>query len=236
MIWVDRASIIADKAILVLDAIMDSATIDLITKILIGSGLLGAVVALIKATTDFVRSKVVREKGEQAVLRTYEVYDVLNILCSELNVSRALITFASNGGDDLHPGSYMYTNILYEIVREPGLNPIKFDIQRTNTDFSGVARLRELALSGVWTATRKASTTDDHEYLLKDGSKLDIGLWRSILVLDKAQKCVSKKLLATPKRFYVLAIFWGENTPIPTQEEIEFHTNAAVSRLVKLLE
>lgn len=182
----------------------------------IGSG--GVGVAIFKFLTVALEKKRTKESNN-AYLSTALIYDELAELREQLNASRVLLMFTSNGGGVPSPSKQLYTSILYE-VKTPGLNAIKRDWQRQLLDEAYVHVMRSLITNGSW-----QGTPND----LKEGYLKDVYNVEGIVYAKFFSLC------RTETEFYYLVVRWSDENKIPTEAHISAVMTPTATKVIAQL-
>ena len=122
----------------------------------------------------------------KAMVSISKIYDTLGDAITKTSASRALILYTSNGGGIPHPGSTLYSTVLYE-YHDANIKAVKNEFQSVLVDGEYVDMLVQL---------------EQHGAIFRSTSEMRPGLLRSIYERDGVTAVYIFKIHSTDLCYY----------------------------------
>jgi hypothetical protein len=186
----------------------------------LSTGLTAIAGAIISAVAVFIKNWTQKKIGaEHAVVDAAVAYQHLNEFGCAVNADRCLILYTSNGGGIPTAGKALYTTILYEMVFNHNLHPMRQMFQDVALDYAYVEMLQEVVRNGVWYGGPQD---------LKDG------FLKSLYNEEGVTRSMVFKVAATKHRFYYVSARWTDTKP-PTKELLDLWMVVLIANLKPVL-
>jgi len=205
---------------------MDHFNIDWTPVIAAVGGLISGLGAF---AISWLRSKYLNKKppitSADLLLGVYEVFDELSSHCSHMKSDRGLILYTSNGGGIPKAASIVNTTVLYEVVQNHSLEPVRSTFQHIALDEAYAHMLREVILNG---------------YVFGRTEDLKPGFLKYQYAKEGVKWFYIWQILVTEDRYYYGSMIWLNEKDVPEFDDLHSTTQITTSlisnTLVKSLE